>query len=128
MEEQGFAGENRREIHLRRRVTAPRVEFDGIAARVEEWTFPGVFGKDRQHPAFFDLGDHQPIMRDEPLHVQRELGQESLWIEGLLQGVTDCGERSEQVRKRCVHSVSTYSPPEMGPDNCARPARVRGGS
>jgi hypothetical protein len=87
--EQGLAREDRRNVHLRRRVTAPRIELDGVPARVEQRTRPRVFRENRQHPVFFELGNHQPIMRDEPLHSLRELGQESLRIENLLQGATD---------------------------------------
>ena len=115
-QEQRLAGEDRPEVHLLRRVAASGVEFDGISAGVNERTLASILGEYRQHPALFDLGNHQAIVRDEPLDAQRELGQEPLRIEDGLQGVADGGERSQQVGKRRVHTVSVLSFPVRGRD------------
>ena len=86
VDEERLAREDRSQQEVVEGVAAARVEVDGVAALVQERSAHRVLGEDREAvTALFEIGDQQAIVGHERLDVSRELREEVLRIEALLE-------------------------------------------
>lgn len=106
-----LASEHGRQGARADRVAPFRREAGRVVGRVQHRPVLDVLGEHGERaPIVVEAGRDQPVVRNEPLELRREIGQEFLRIEGVLHRAADGSQTGHQIGENDVGLVRGIHP------------------